>query len=207
MHCAGAVYCELVPEHDPVTAMQLATPLLIRVIPVLQYLQVVDCALHAVHVVSAVQLPSNGVALPVVAPVAVVAPPLTVVAPLAVVTVVDTATVEPPVCATSVPAQLGAVTELFEQTVAENGLQLAVATTVGHAAFQPEQIESHTGNGNVPSVHAWHEYEQLQSSTAFVHAAPSVAYAAVQALVGAGVAPAAVVTLAGVFVGPHDAGY
>jgi len=115
--------------------------------------------------------------------------------------------VEPPVCATSVPAQLGAVTELFEQTVAENGLQLAVATTVGHAAFQPEQIESHTGNGNVPSVHAWHEYEQLQSSTAFVHAAPSVAYAAVQALVGAGVAPAAVVTLAGVFVGPHDAGY
>jgi len=196
MHCAGAVYCELVPEHDPVTAMQLATPLLIRVIPVLQYLQVVDCALHAVHVVSAVQLPSNGVALPVVAPVAIVAPPLAVVAPplavvappvvlvappVAVVAVVDVAvgaaTVEPPVYATSVPAQLGAVTELFEQTVAENGLQLAVATTVGHAAFQPEQIESHTGNGNVPSVHAWHEYEQLQSATAFVHAAPSVAYA------------------------------
>jgi len=119
--------------------------------------------------------------------------------------VVDGVALEPPVYATSVPAQLGAVTELFEQTISENGLQRADATSVGHAALQPEQSESHTGNGNVPSVHAWHEYEQLQSSTAFVHATPSAVNTAVQALVGAGVPPAAVVV--GVFVGPHVVGY
>jgi len=98
-----------------------------------------------------------------------------------------------PTYETVVSTQFGAVTDELAQTYIENGLQLAIAETVGHAVMNVVQTLLHRGRPRPPSLQAWQLYEQLKSCTALVHAAPSVVYAAVHAVVGDGVAPAAVV--------------